>query len=79
MNLPEHFSKFFRICNVEQRENGLTYVNVDSVVAIPASERGKLLLDLEDELCKENSEIRVWHASIGDKNSLRKLRGIELG
>jgi len=79
MNLPEQFSRYFKICSVEQRENGLTYVNVDSVVAIPASERGRLLLDLEDELCKENLGIRVWHASIGDKNSLRKLRGIELG
>jgi hypothetical protein len=78
MNLPEHFSRFFRICNVEQRDNGLTYVHVDSVVAISASERGKLLLDLEDEMCKEDSGIRVWHASIGDKNSLRKLRGIDL-
>ena len=35
-------------------------------------------LDLEDEMCKLNSQIRVWHIPLGDKNSLRNLRGIKI-
>jgi len=43
-----------------------------------ASERGKILLDLEDCLCNINPRIRVWHVPLGDKNSLRNLRGISI-
>jgi len=78
MELPKPFSDFFEVRNVTKRDDGLVYVNVDSLRSIPASDRGRLLLDLEDKLCLEDPQIRVWHASIGDKNSLRKLRGISL-
>ena len=42
-------------------------------------ERGIFLLDLENYL-KENidSGINIWCEPIGDKNKLRKLRGIEI-
>jgi hypothetical protein len=45
----------------------------------PASVRGSLLLDLEIDI-KANLDIGVvvWHESLGDKNSLRKFRGIEV-
>ena len=43
------------------------------------SERGTLLLDLE-ELFKKSVDqgITVWGEALGDKNSLRNLRGIEV-
>jgi len=47
--------------------------------AMNASERGSFLLDFE-ELLKDNLDngITIWHEAIGDKNSLRNLRGIEV-
>jgi len=43
------------------------------------AERGKRLLEIEDFLVKNVSHnIRVWHVPIGDRNSLRKLRGVQL-
>lgn len=43
------------------------------------SDRGARLLEVEDYLMKNVSEsIRVWHVPIGDKNSLRNLRGVTL-
>jgi hypothetical protein len=46
---------------------------------IPTSIRGNFLLDLE-LLLKENIDlgIIIWCEPIGDKNSLRNLRGIEI-
>ena len=46
---------------------------------IPSSMRGNFLLDLE-LLLKENIDLGVfiWCEPIGDKNSLRNLRGIEI-
>ena len=44
-----------------------------------ASERGTLLLNLEAILKKEIDDgISIWHIPLGDKNSLRNLRGIEV-
>lgn len=45
----------------------------------PAAIRGTILLDLEEYL-KQNLDVgvTVWHEALGDKNSLRILRGIEV-
>ena len=40
--------------------------------------KGTILLDLEDYLFSKDSSIRVWHTPLGDKNSLRNLRGIKI-
>ncbi|PIO89910.1 MAG: hypothetical protein CO017_07445 [Zetaproteobacteria bacterium CG_4_8_14_3_um_filter_59_5] len=46
---------------------------------VGAAERGTALLDLEEYLKAEIDEgITVWLEPLGDKNSLRKLRGIEV-
>lgn len=47
--------------------------------SLPASQRGSFLLDLEDYL-KVNIDqaIAVWLEPLGDRNSLRNLRGIEV-
>jgi hypothetical protein len=46
---------------------------------LTASVRGSLLLDFE-ECIKKNIDqgLTVWGEALGDKNSLRNLRGIEV-
>jgi hypothetical protein len=46
---------------------------------VDVSKRGLLLLDLEEALKREIDQgITVWVEALGDKNSLRNLRGIEV-
>ena len=41
------------------------------------AERGQLLMNLEDELINNvDSAIRIWHEPLGDKNTLRTMRGV---
>ena len=46
---------------------------------LPANQRGSYLLTLE-KLLKENVDqgLTVWLEPVGDKSSLRKLRGVEI-
>ncbi len=46
---------------------------------IPAAQRGTLLLDAEDAIREATGlPFVVWHEPLGDRNSLRNLRGIEV-
>ena len=57
--------------------NGEIFVNL--VEAIPANVRGSLLLDFEVELkSKIDTGIVVWCEPLGDKSTLRNLRGIQI-
>lgn len=58
------------------KQDGQIIVNL---APMPAGERGSLLLDLEAFL-KEAIDpgLVVWLESLGDRNSLRNLRGIEV-
>ena len=58
-------------------ESGQVLVTLDGKYS--ASERGVYLLDFERYL-KDNVDqgINVWCETIGDKNSLRNLRGIQI-
>jgi len=58
-------------------ESGQVLVTLDGKFS--ASERGVYLLDFERYL-KDNFDqgINVWCETIGDKNSLRNLRGIQI-
>ena len=58
-------------------ESGQVLVQLDDKFS--ASERGVYLLDFERYL-KNNVDqgINVWCETIGDKNSLRNLRGIQI-
>jgi len=69
------FANFFQV--IITKSDGQVIVRL--IKTLPASERGTLLLDFE-ELLKNKIElaINVWAESLGDKNSLRKLRGIEV-
>ena len=56
---------------------GQVYVALNEPVG--SNRRGGLLLDLEEHLKTSiDPAINIWCEPIGDKNSLRKLRGIEI-
>lgn len=59
------------------RDNG--FVVLEFKKSIPVDVRSKYLLDLEALLCNRIEEsITIWIAPVGDKSSLRNLRGIEV-
>ena len=71
-------SKFFEfVAPTRTLDDGQIYFSLKK--PIPSSMRGIFLLDLELFL-KENVDpgIVIWCEPIGDKNSLRNLRGIEI-
>ena len=58
-------------------ENGQVVLKIEKI--IPASERGLLLLELEEMLKSViDKGITVWCEPVGDKSKLRKLRGVEI-
>jgi len=58
-------------------DKGYVYIVLEN--SLDSGERGALLLRLEKLLKhKVDNGITIWHEPIGDKNSLRKLRGIEV-
>ena len=77
INIPKSYKNFIEIKKTEIDEEGLFNVYVNFLEKVSPSKRGTILLDLEDELCKVNNKIRIWHIPLGDKNSLRNLRGIK--
>ena len=55
------------------------HVKFNSSNKLSIAERGEYLMRLESELIEKiDSKIRVWHVPIGDKNSLRNLRGVTI-
>ena len=79
IELPESFRDKLRIASIHaDKSNNTIALTVESLIKLSPSERGTLLLDLEDKLIMENNKIRVWHVALGDKNSLRNLRGITI-
>ena len=59
------------------KDDGQVIIRIKS--SLKSSERGSLLLDLEELYKSEIDQgINVWAEALGDKNSLRNLRGIEV-
>ena len=71
------FSSNCDISVVDTHNNGQVNIVINNLINV--SERGTLLLNLE-EFLKSNIDngINIWHEPIGDKSSLRNLRGIEV-
>ena len=68
---------FKDIAIIRAHENGQVVVTLDEGVNV--AERGGLLLDFEEQIKIEIDEgLNVWCDPIGDKNSLRNLRGIQI-
>ena len=58
-------------------DDGYVYLTIEKNMS--PGDRGSILLKLEEILKQElDKGITIWHEPIGDRNSLRKLRGIEL-
>jgi hypothetical protein len=83
----ERLKRVIEVCDSDTRfssiqtsrvlANGEIFVNL--VEAIPANIRGSLLLDFEAELkSKIDTGIVVWCEPLGDKSTLRNLRGIQI-
>jgi hypothetical protein len=71
------FSSEVDISVIDAHENGQVSIIINSSIEI--NDRGAFLLNLEEYL-KNNVDIgiNIWHEAIGDKSSLRNLRGIEV-
>ncbi len=61
---------------VTAKDDGQVIVHMKQ--SLPASQRGPFLLDLEDYLRQIDQALVVWLEPLGDRNSLRNLRGIEV-
>lgn len=62
---------------IEARSDGQVIVGLR--VPVPADKRGTLLLDLEADLKQSiDPGLVVWLEPLGDRSSLRNLRGIEV-
>ena len=57
-------------------DNGQIVLKIERI--IPASQRGLLLLELEEKLKLIDKGITIWCEPVGDKSKLRKLRGVEI-
>lgn len=69
------FSDNFEV--ILTKDDGQVIVRIKN--SLKSSERGTLLLDLEELYKSEiDNGINVWAEALGDKNSLRNLRGIEV-
>lgn len=65
------------LVTVEARPDGQVIVQL--LDPVPADKRGTLLLDLEVFLKNSiDPGLAVWLVPLGDRNSLRNLRGIEV-
>ena len=74
--ISEH-DEFEVILPTRSQEGGQVSIIINDL--INAGERGTLLLNLEEFLkSKIDNGISIWHKAIGDKSSLRNLRGIEV-
>lgn len=61
---------------VEAPDNGQIILKIER--ALPAKDRGILLLELEEKLKSAlDKGISVWLEPVGDKSKLRNLRGIK--
>jgi len=81
LKINELLSKHARFGNellvISAKEDGQIIVRLLSNIS--SNKRGTLLLDFEGILKKNLDDgLTVWGEALGDKNSLRNLRGIEV-
>lgn len=75
LNKRADFSKNFEV--ILTKEDGQVIIRIKN--SLNASKRGTLILDLEELYKSEIDQgVNVWAEALGDKNSLRNLRGIEV-
>ena len=73
----EQFEKYTNLAVIDCKSNGEVFVELKN--PLPSNQRGTLLLDAEWVLKKQVDEaITVWLEPLGDKSTLRNLRGIKV-
>jgi hypothetical protein len=71
------FSQDIDVVVREAYESGQVSIYINSPIEI--NDRGAYMLNLEEYLKSTiDVGINIWHEAIGDKSSLRNLRGIEV-
>jgi len=78
MDLPKEFIDKVSIVSLTRSSLDIINIEVEIVEHLSPQERSCLLLDLEDAMCELDSSVRIWHTPLGDKNTLRNLRGVNL-
>lgn len=63
----------------EKNTSAIINLYFDMLVNLSAKERSSFLLELERILIIADTRYRLWINPIGDKNSLRNLRGVKVG
>jgi hypothetical protein len=71
---PAQFLNLIQVVNA--KADGQVVLHMKQ--SLSASQRGPFLLDLEDCLREIDQALVVWLEPLGDRNSLRNLRGIEV-
>ncbi len=73
----QSFTKDLDVSVVEAYPGGQVSIFINSSIEI--NDRGAFMLNLEEHLKSTiDVGINIWHEPIGDKSSLRNLRGIEV-
>ena len=76
-NALKEIEKYSNLTVINCRSNGEVFVEMKEPMS--SNQRGTLLLDAEQELKKQVDEaITIWLEPLGDKSTLRNLRGIKV-
>ena len=77
LNAWKNIDKYLNLAVIDCRSNGEVFVEMKEPMS--SNQRGTLLLDAEQELKKQVDEaITIWLEPLGDKSTLRNLRGIKV-
>jgi len=75
--IVDSVDKIEHVAFTRAMSNGYVYLVIEK--NMNPGDRGELMMELEVLLKKEIDDgLTIWHEPIGDKNSLRKLRGIKV-
>ena len=76
-NAWKNIDKYLNLAVIDCRSNGEVFVEMKEPMS--SNQRGTLLLDAEQVLKKQvDDAITVWLEPLGDKSTLRNLRGIKV-
>lgn len=76
-NAWKNIEKYSNLAVIDCRSNGEVFVEM--MEPMSSNQRGTLLLDAEQVLKKQvDDAITIWLEPLGDKSTLRNLRGIKV-
>jgi hypothetical protein len=76
-NAWKNIDKYLNLAVIDCRSNGEVFVEMKELMS--SNQRGTLLLDAEQVLKEQvDDAITIWLEPLGDKSTLRNLRGIKV-